>query len=394
MDEFKAVPVPRAHTRRPRRLRTFHSSVILLIVPVWVIAALAAWGVAVLSEGLRLWLFLRWYHQQTDEDAYYARTAAERVSFQTELVKRGHIAVQLAERAALLHLTQRMPGFKWRDVAGPPPCRQGFRFAAAYRPIAGDVFVAAQMKCGATWMRQIVYEVLTRGRGDLGDDGHRSLDALSPWIESPVCVPLERAPRIGEGHARLIKTHLPVDLCPYGEQARYIYVTRHPVTCFASCVDHVTLLLGPLTPSRRELLDWYCSDRMWWGPWPDHVDGWWRWAQERSNVLFLRYEELLADLPAAVDRVAAFLETPLGADERRAVVEKSSFDYMKRHEERFEMWPPTPFSVLGEPTFLRYGGRERERDVSAAERQRILAFCGERLRGAAYPAVRDYPDLG
>jgi hypothetical protein len=152
-------------------------------------------------------------------------------------------------------------------------------------PGEGDVFVASQMRCGTTWMQQIVYEILTGGRGDLGDAGHRSLAAISPWIDGGVSVPLERFPLIGERKARLIKTHLPADLCPYGEQARYIYVTRHPVACFASCVDFLTGQYGWLTPSRRDLLDWYCSDRMWWRPWPDHVDGWWRWAQERSNVI-------------------------------------------------------------------------------------------------------------
>jgi len=75
------------------------------------------------------------------------------------------------------------------------------------------------------------------------------------------------------------------------------------------------------------------------------------------------------------------------------VVEKSGFDYMKRHEERFEMSPPTPFSVLGETSFLRSEGRTRDCDASAAERERIIAFCRERLRGALYPAARDYADL-
>lgn len=378
----------------PARLHTLESRAIVLVVLAPILGTLAVLYLGVLAIGLRLWLFLRWYRQQTGEDAYYGRPAAERASFATELAERGRFAVRLAEGAARVHRLRRPPGFQWRGVSGPPPCHKGFRLAAGYRPIVGDVFVVSQMKCGTTWMQQIVYEVLTCGRGDLGDDGHRALYALSPWIESSFSVPLQRAPRIGEQKARVIKTHLPVDLCPYGEHARYIYVTRHPVACFASCVDFVTMLFGPLAPVRRDLLDWYCSDHMWWRPWPDHVDGWWRWAQERSNVLFLCYEELLADLPAAVDRVAEFLETPLGADERRGVVEKSGFAYMKRHEERFEMSPPTPFSVLGEASFLHSAGRARDCDVSGAERERILAFCRERLRGAVYPAARDYPDLG
>jgi hypothetical protein len=301
--------------------------------------------------------------------------------------------VRLAALAARLRPPRRLPGIRYRGVAGPPQCRGAFARAAAYRPLAGDVFVATQMKCGTTWMQQIVYEVLSRGRGDLGDGGHRHLYALSPWIEARYSVPLDAAPRIGAAQARLVKTHLPTSLCPYGEEARYVYVTRHPVACFASCVDFVAMLAGPLTPGLPDLLDWFCSDRMWWRSWPEHVDGWWRWAEGRPNVLFLHYEEMLADLPAAVDRVAAFLDTRLDPSERAAVVEKSGFAFMKRHEERFEMAPPTPFSVAGEARFLRSGSRERERDVGPAERERILAFCRERLRGAAYPAARYYPDL-
>jgi hypothetical protein len=66
---------------------------------------------------------------------------------------------------------------------------------------------------------------------------------------------------------------------------------------------------------------------------------------------------------------------------------------MKRQEERFEMSPPTPFSVRGDARFLRSGRRERERDVEDTERERILGFCRERLRAAAYPAARHYPEL-
>ncbi len=357
----------------------------------WIAAAVALAGLAGLFHLLR---FRRWYLRSTSGDAYYGRRAAERAAFRNELARRSRSLLRLSTLAFRVRRPRRLPGTAFRGVTGPPQCRGLFAQAAAYRPIEGDVFVATQMKCGTTWMQQIVYEVLSRGRGDLGDAGHRHLYAMSPWIEASFSVRLADAPRIGERKARLIKTHLPTSLCPYAEEARYVYVTRHPVACFASYVDFIGMMAGPFTPALPDILDWFCSDRMWWRSWPEHVDGWWRRAEARPNVLFLHYEEMLADLPAAVDRVAAFLETPLGASERAAVVEKSGFAYMKRHEERFEMSPPTPFSVFGETRFLRSGSRERERDVGPAERARILAFCRERLRGAAYPAARFYPELG
>lgn len=356
----------------------------------WISAALVL-GAATAAWHVRR--FMRWYERQTKADAYFRRTAAEREAFRRELAGRSRLVVPLAVFANRVRPPVRMFGTHFRGVAGPPQCREGFAQAAAYRPIASDVFVATQMKCGTTWMQQLVYEVLLRGRGDLSDAGHRHLYALSPWIESSFSVRLADAPRIGDRKERVIKTHLPVSLCPYGEDARYVYVTRHPVACFASCVDFARMLMGPFTPELPRLADWFCSDRMWWRSWPEHVDGWWGWSTSRPNVLFVHYEEMLADLPAAVDRVATFLDVRLEPAERAAVVEKSGFAYMKRHEERFEMSPPTPFSVQGETAFLRSGDRERERDVAAAERERILAFCRERLRGAAYPAAKFYPDL-
>jgi aryl sulfotransferase len=253
------------------------------------------------------------------------------------------------------------------------------------------VFVVTQMKCGTTWMQQIVYEIAMRGRGNLGDDDGRHIYAVSPWIEASWAVSMEDAPRLGDRRLRLIKSHLPTKLLPIGGKGRYVYVTRHPVACFASCADFIGMLLGPLAPSRKALLDWFCSERMWWGPWPDHVEGWWQAARNHPNVLFLHFEEMRANLPATIDRVAAHLGVQLSPDERDAVVHKSEFEYMKAHEERFSMAPPSPFGETGD--FLPSGRADRHADVLLPERARIIAFCRERLRGGSYPLARFYPDL-
>ena len=60
-------------------------------------------------------------------------------------------------------------------------------------------------------------------------------------------------------------------------------------------------------------------------------------------------------------------------------------------EEHFEMTAPTPFQSTG--SFLASGSRDREKDGAPAERERIRAFCRERMDGASYPAAKYYPDL-
>jgi hypothetical protein len=241
-------------------------------------------------------------------------------------------------------------------------------------------------------MQQLVYEVVNRGQGDLSDKGHGHLYAACPWIDAVNSVSVEDAPLVGEKPARIIKTHLPTVLCPYSKEAKYIYVTRHPVSCFASIVDYNRTLLGPLTPDLGKLLEWYCSDRMYWLPWPAHVAGWWQWARQRENVLFIHFEEMIAEFDAVLDRVAIFLDYRLTAAEKRRVTEKCSFQYMKDNEELFEMAPPNMFSVAG-GRFMASGKESRYTDVTPALRERILDYCRQALSGTDYPARQFYPDL-
>ena len=91
-----------------------------------------------------------------------------------------------------LFMMKKYRGFSAPAVACTP---KTFAFAHDYAPRPEDVFVATQMKCGTTWMQQIVYEAVCRGEGNLGDDGHRHMYATSPWIESQMSVSLANAGR-------------------------------------------------------------------------------------------------------------------------------------------------------------------------------------------------------
>ncbi len=332
---------------------------------------------------------------ETDGLRYYGRPLEERRALKRRIAARGRRVAPLGHLLARIWRPKRPLSSEYKGVTGPGTTCSRASYAATerFQPDERDVFVATQMKCGTTWMQQLAYEVILRGHGDLGDAGHVHLYATSPWIESRHSVAMEDAPRLGEAGRRLIKTHMPTLLCPYSAAARYLYVTRHPVACFASIADFIRMLTGPFAPTLPNLLDWYCSDRMWWRSWPEHVDGWWRWAERRPNVLFLHYEEMLDDLPGVVTRVADFLDCPLTAEAHRAIVTRSGFDFMKSNEELFEMAPPNLFSELDERSFLQSGSRSRERGLSDADRERILRFCRDRLADSPYPAARFYPDV-
>lgn len=352
-------------------------------------------GLLLLVAGvLYLAAYMQWEMRQTSGMAYFGRSSEGRRALKQQIRRRSLPARPIVRALARLTPATTLPSFDFKGIAGPPRVSSPeiFARASAYEPKVEDVFVTTQMRCGTTWMQQIVYEVVSAGRGDLSDAGHGHLYAVSPWIDAANSVSMDQAPLVGDRPTRIIKNHLPAAIAPFNERAKFIYVTRHPVACFASIVDYYRALLGPVMPSAETVTDWYCSDRMYWSPWPDHAAGWWDLAERHPNVLFLHFEDMKRDLAATVGQVAAFLGRTLSDAERDQVVAKCTFEYMNAHEDVFEMAPPTMFSVAG-GHFMAGGKAARHDDVTPAIRNRIVDFCRGRLHGRAYPASRWYPDL-
>ncbi len=341
-----------------------------------------------------VWYF-SWESGHTAGVSYYGRTPEGRVQFKRQVRAYSRPLVPALRALASLGQSSRtMPAVDYGGVSGPPKVTTPEAFAQAqqYRPEARDVFVATQMRCGTTWMQQLVYQVVTHGRGEFSGAGRSHLYAISPWIEGVNSVSMPAAPIVGDRPTRIIKTHLPASHCPYGADAKYIYVARHPVSCFASIVDFNRSMVGPFAPPLENMAAWFTSDRMYWLPWPRHVDGWWQWSQKRGNVLFVHFEEMKQNLAGVIDRIAAHVGVDLSDGERALVESRCSFTYMKAHEEWFEMAPPTMFSVAG-GQFLASGSAKRDEDVTPVIRKRILDYCRQALKDSSYPAGKFYPEL-
>jgi len=360
-------------------------------------AGLAVGAVIVLLVVPMVWLsvVLTWSDEKTKGLGYYGLPPVARARFKKQLRTQARLLYPILRLVTRTKFTFDKGSFRHAGIAGPKgTCSQAsFARADTYAARPEDIFVVTQMKCGTTWMQHMVYEVLLRGHGDIVETG-RTLYALSPWLESLKSVPVEEAPLIGEERpSRVIKTHLPAQLCPYSRESKYIYVARHPVSCFASCVDFVATNIGAASPPLSAVEEWFCSpELMWWGTWTDHVKGWWDRAQAGSNVLFLFFEDMKRDLAGTVRRVAAFLGIEeLTPSEMERIVEKCGFAYMQEHKEAFEMNPPHLLQTDAE-LFVR-GSADRHRDVASDVKQRILGWCARELEGSRFPVGEHYPDV-
>jgi len=365
-------------------------------VLVWIGMAVGLLLLFLVGQIVYLSVVLSWEDQRTRGLAYYGLDPAGRERFKRQLRLHARVlypVLRLIGRTS--KFTFEKASFRHRGIAGPRgTCGEdSFAKADAYEAKPEDIFVVTQMKCGTTWMQNVVYEVLERGAGDIVESGH-TLYATSPWLEARKSVPIEDAPLVGsERPSRIIKTHLPARLCPWSEAAKYVYVARHPVSCFASCVDFVATNIGTLAPPLPVVEAWFRSpDLMWWGTWPDHVKAWWRRSRESDNVLFVHFEEMKTDLARVVRRVAEFTGVAsLSDDEVSRIVEKCSFAWMQRHSDAFEMNPPHLLQTDAR-LFVR-GTADRHRDVPDAVRTRIAAWVANEMRDSDYPLAQKYPDV-
>ena len=373
------------------QLGTFFSSL------VWIVIIMVAAAVLLLIAGSR---YFKWYFSWELKNrrgmTYYGRPLEARRSFKRSIRTHAFFlkpVVYLETRLRRRMGVQDIASMTYQEVRGPSfSCTpESFEKAAAYQPSLNDIFIVTQMKCGTTWMQQMVFQILTRGQGTFSDHEYVHLSAISPWIEAIDGVSITDAPLIGTPGRKILKTHLPASLCPYNPEAKYIYVVRNPVSCFGSIMDYFKLTAGPFSPPETQALQWFCSDQMWWRPWPGHVSQWWKRSKDHSNIFFTSFEAMKTDLPAVIENLCSFLGQEVDSRQRIQIADKSSFSYMKQHEEYFEMVPPNLFSVEG--TYFKSGRLDRDKDVSQTARETILKFCQKRLSSCDFPINRFYPDI-
>ncbi|HEX6559665.1 MAG TPA: sulfotransferase domain-containing protein [Longimicrobiales bacterium] len=362
----------------------------------WVVGLLALGIAFIVAQAIYLAMVLKWEDEQTVGLKYYGRPAAGRARFKRTLRRHARLLSPILRlNSHSGHLDFRKARIVYEGLSGPSgSCStESFARGASYAPQPQDVFVATQMKCGTTWMQHVVYEVLHRGQGSLVETG-TALYAVSPWLEGRKSVSLEEAPLLGrERPARIIKTHFPAQFCPFSREARYIYVARHPVSCFASCIDFVVTNVGTYAPPLESFEQWFTSpELMWWGTWTDHVKGWWQRAQHEPNVLFLYFEDMKRDLPGVIRRVAEFLNMPpLDDAEVAQIARKCGFSYMQEHQDNFEMHPPHILQTSAE--LFVSGHADRHKDVPPAARERVLDWAAREIAGTDLSLLQPYEDV-
>jgi len=242
-----------------------------------------------------------------------------------------------------------------------------------------DIVIATYAKSGTTWTQQIVGQLIFGGAVDV------PVAQLSPWLDLRVPPKAVKLPLVeAQAHRRFLKTHLPVSALVFSPRAKYLYIGRDGRDVIWSMYNHhanandawyealnetpgrVGPPIGrPPESVRQYFLDWLERDGYpFWSLW-DNLRSWWE-IRDLPNVLLLHFDELKADLPAAIRRIAAFLDIAVDETQWPAIVEHCSFAWMKAHAADC-----TPLGGClwegGAETFIHKGTNGRWRDLLTGE---------------------------
>ncbi len=194
----------------------------------------------------------------------------------------------------------------------------------AFRPRPNDVYLASYARSGTTWLQMIVYQLTTDGSMDF-----THITEPIPYFERALSVgrDLNKLPS-----PRLFKTHFRYKKLPKGPYKR-IYIARNGKDVLVSCY-YFFRAHSPFKGSFDQFFKNFMVGNVQSGSWFRHVAEWSAHAAD-TNVLFIRYEDLVNHFERTVNRIAEFLNVPLSPEIYARIAERCSFTFMKQHEEKF-----------------------------------------------------------
>nr|XP_046255845.1 sulfotransferase family 2, cytosolic sulfotransferase 3 isoform X1 [Scatophagus argus] len=189
-----------------------------------------------------------------------------------------------------------------------------------------DVVAVTYPKSGTIWMQEILPLVLNGG--DLTPIQTIPNWDRVPWLEEKrlaVVVDQLTSPRA-------MVTHFPYNLMPpsfHASKAKVIYVMRNPKDVLVSSYyfhQMAGFLHDPGTFD--EFMASFLEGRVLFGKWTDHVKSW-RQTELGDRIMYITYEEMVQDLPAALRRMSDFLGRNLSEEVIQKIAQQCSFRSMK-----------------------------------------------------------------
>nr|GMC69587.1 flavonol sulfotransferase-like [Ipomoea batatas] len=222
----------------------------------------------------------------------------------------------------------------------------------------GDIVLCSAMKTGTTWLKALAFAIVTRNRFDVlsssdNNNNHPLFNAVPhdciPFLEVDLVENNKKDPEMP-----LLSTHLPfssLPKCIISKDCKMVYICRDPKDTFVSYWHFLQRVHPGEQLSLEKEFEMFCDGSSIYGPYWDHVLGYWKASIERPDrVLFLKYEDLKRDTLFYVRKLGEFMGQPFTAEEEmRGAAKLSGLEVNKSGKHR----QGTPLSVNNDSFFRR-----------------------------------------
>lgn len=245
------------------------------------------------------------------------------------------------------------------------------------RPV--DLVLASYPKSGNTWLRFVLASALTG----------REIDFDSVVQFSPPVGEHRGGARIVPGDGRLVKSHeLPRFVGRRDAQPRVVCLVRDGRDVCTSYYFHLRRR-GLVTGTFEEEFEAIVTGRAGaFGSWHGHVRAWLDYAATVDTVMFVKYEDLLAE--PAMTFAAVNDRFDLGLDEATmaTAIERNEAAQMRQKEASSQRIAQR--AVVSDVPFVREARAYKWRDtLTPAQVARVEELGGAELRELGYPSAAD-----
>lgn len=254
--------------------------------------------------------------------------------------------------------------------AGPPPwLNEEIQQRIEWRD--GDIVVSVPPKSGTTWTMNIVHQLRTGG-----DPSFADIYGEVPWLEivprpdsviDDLVAAFDAMPR---DRRRAFKSHAAPPTVPYqvpgaGPDVRYVVVARNPDEALASMRPFLAAhsdawfdlwqvpregIVGPDFEGFFAEIGSHALVPMIFG----FLAAWWPLRHE-PNVLLVHYADLKREPEANIRRIADFVGFEVSDASWPAILEYTSFAWMKANEGKFELSSVSEIPILDSGAMIRKG---------------------------------------
>nr|P52837.1 RecName: Full=Flavonol 4'-sulfotransferase; Short=F4-ST [Flaveria chlorifolia]AAA33343.1 flavonol 4'-sulfotransferase [Flaveria chlorifolia] len=240
-------------------------------------------------------------------------------------------------------LKGRITLYKYQDFWGLQNNIEGAILAQqSFKARPDDVFLCSYPKSGTTWLKALAYAIVTREKFD---------EFTSPLLTN---IPHNCIPYIEKDLKKIVEnqnnscftpmaTHMPYHVLPKSILAlncKMVYIYRNikdVIVSFYHFGREITKL--PLEDAPfEEAFDEFYHGISQFGPYWDHLLGYWKASLERPEViLFLKYEDVKKDPTSNVKRLAEFIGYPFTFEEEKegvieSIIKLCSFENLSNLE--------------------------------------------------------------